>query len=85
MTGIELVRQYFPKATEDQCDYILWEKTGFPSFYPSGEDPEEYFGRQLEKYRVAREIGMDVCACCGKIKHNINDGFACDDCRATSS
>lgn len=33
MTYLELARQYFPNATDDELDYILWEYTGFPSFY----------------------------------------------------
>jgi hypothetical protein len=30
MTWIELVKEYFPNATEAECDYILWEQTAFP-------------------------------------------------------
>lgn len=76
MTGLELVRKYFPDATDEQCDYILWKKTGYPSFFVG--DPEEYFGRQLEKYRVAVKLGFDVCAGCGRIKHDVD--FTCGDC-----
>ena len=30
MTWIDLVKQYFPNATNKECDFILWEKTPFP-------------------------------------------------------
>lgn len=30
MTVLELVKEYFPNATEKECEYILWEKTAFP-------------------------------------------------------
>lgn len=33
MTWLELVKHYFPDATDDQADYILWEYTGFPEFW----------------------------------------------------
>ena len=30
MTHIDLVREYFPNATDGECDCILWELTCFP-------------------------------------------------------
>ena len=30
MTWIDLVKQYFPNATDEECTSILWEKTPFP-------------------------------------------------------
>ncbi len=30
MTFIELVRTYEKDLTDEECDFILWEKTGFP-------------------------------------------------------
>lgn len=27
---IELVRKHIPCATDDYCEYVLWEKTAFP-------------------------------------------------------
>ena len=29
-TWIDLVRKYFPAATEKEADFLLWEKTSFP-------------------------------------------------------
>lgn len=33
----DLVRQVFPNATDDTCDYMLWEHTGFPSFWSTDD------------------------------------------------
>lgn len=30
VTYRDLVREYFPGADDDICDFILWEKTPFP-------------------------------------------------------
>ena len=29
-TWLDLVREYFPDATDEEGDYILWEHTAFP-------------------------------------------------------
>ena len=33
MTYLELVQHYFPKASNEEADFILWEYTGFPEFF----------------------------------------------------
>jgi len=30
MTWIGLVKKYFPNASDEEADFILWEKTSFP-------------------------------------------------------
>ena len=30
MTWKDLVRKYFPNASDEECDFILWERTAFP-------------------------------------------------------
>ncbi len=30
MTWLELVKKYFPNASDKEADFILWEKTCFP-------------------------------------------------------
>ena len=47
----EVVREYFPGASDDYVDYILWEKTGFPEFWDipkDGATPEECLRKQLQ-------------------------------------
>ena len=45
MTWLDLVRKYFPDATDQEADYILWEQTAFPF---AGN---EYIEMQIKKYR----------------------------------
>lgn len=30
MTWNDLVRKYIPSASDDECEYILWNRTAFP-------------------------------------------------------
>jgi hypothetical protein len=30
MTWIELVKEFFPNISDEEADFILWEKTAFP-------------------------------------------------------
>ena len=30
MTWNDLVRKYIPNATDEECEYVLWNKTPFP-------------------------------------------------------
>ena len=45
MTWVELVKKYFPNASEEEIDFILWEKTCFPM--GSAEEVE----KQLKKLK----------------------------------
>lgn len=45
MTNRELVRHFFPTASDDQCGDVLWMCTGWPGFF-SG-DPVRNLVRQL--------------------------------------
>ena len=54
MTYRELVREYFPDATDEQTEFILWEKTGYPGFWNIGVDgntPEECLRKQLQNFQ----------------------------------
>ena len=54
MTYAEIVREYFPSATDTQVDFILWEKTGFPEFWNigvEGNTPEECLRKQLQDFK----------------------------------
>ena len=53
MTGHDLVRQYFPDATDEECDFILWEKTGWPEFFDPEIGAEVYFGQQIAEYKAS--------------------------------
>lgn len=57
MTGLEIVKEYFPKISDDDAGYILWNETGFPSFWSipeDGETPEECLRTQLKRFKEAK-------------------------------
>ena len=37
-SAVEVVKQVFPDATDDECEFILWEKTGYPAFWNIPKD-----------------------------------------------
>jgi hypothetical protein len=37
LTGLALVREYFPRATKDDANYLLWEQTPYPCGNPREE------------------------------------------------
>lgn len=48
-TWFSLVREYFPNASDKQCDFILWEKTAFPF------TGEETIRKHLQEYKDEME------------------------------
>lgn len=62
-TYLDLVREYFPNASDDELDGILWEKTAFPL-----ETREDELRKQLAHFKRATELGRAVCSGCGKMR-----------------
>ena len=46
-TMADVIREYFPEATDEECDDILWEKTPFP-FGPVRPALKELLDKHLE-------------------------------------
>lgn len=58
MLWAELVREYFPNASDDEVEHILWTHTGFPCFWnmpKDGNTPEECCRTQLKELVVAKQ------------------------------
>lgn len=56
----DLVREYFPGVTDEEVECILWEKTGFPTFWNipvDGNTPEECCRKQLQEYKDKLQRG----------------------------
>jgi hypothetical protein len=54
-TWLDLVREVFPDATDEEAGTLLWEQTGFPSFWNiprDGATPEECCRTQLERFKT---------------------------------
>ena len=55
----EVVKEYFPDATDDEVDFILCEKTGYPCFWET-MDTEACLRKQLEELKKGKEITNDT-------------------------
>lgn len=54
----EVVREYFPEASDGKVELILWKYTGFPEFWnipKDGATPEECLRKQLKQLRDKAE------------------------------
>ena len=51
----DLVREYFPQASDDEVEYILWTHTGYPCFWIG--TAEDCCRRQLQELKDKRGIG----------------------------
>lgn len=52
-SAVDIVREFFPDATVEEADGILWEYTGFPSFWTTG-DPVAEMRAQLARLAETR-------------------------------
>jgi hypothetical protein len=49
----DIVREYFPLASDEFIELVVWEKTGYPVFWnipEDGDTPEECFRKQLKEF-----------------------------------
>lgn len=54
LTLLEIVREYIPDASEEEVDFILWEFTGYPSFWnipKDGKTVEQCLRKQLSDFK----------------------------------
>ena len=50
----QIVKEFFPKATKDEIAYIVWNETGFPSFWNIPQDGKtilQCFRKQLKQFK----------------------------------
>lgn len=70
MNLVDVVREYFPAATDNQAWYVLWECTGYPAFWDipkSGATPEECLRKQLAEARDRSCANCELaCAMCNE-------------------
>lgn len=52
--------------SSDYAGYVLWEYTGFPSFWPAGMTPMEACRQQVQAFCEKRTRGVWPCSCCGE-------------------
>ena len=44
-----MVLEYFPDANDEFIEFVVWEKTGYPSFWEGS--PEKCFRKQLQEFK----------------------------------
>lgn len=52
MTPLELVKEYFPTASDEIAGDVLWHCTGWPSFFVDDEPVEQQLRKQLSSASV---------------------------------
>jgi len=81
-TANYIAQAIFPFADDVRLDYIIWNRTGYPSFWATkeGESIEDCFRRQLMKYRDALKQypESEMCTFCTNKKVN---EWHCEECQ----
>ena len=68
LTANDIAREYFPLASENELEYIIWGETGFPVFWNIPEDgktPTQCFRKQLREYKADIAARQRACWGCG--------------------
>ena len=77
MTPIEIVQKAIPGADDALCDHIVWGRTGFPSFWKSGDPAREIF-EAARRFKRAEANGRRLCDHCDR---EVTDGnYCCPSC-----
>lgn len=56
LTGNDLVREYFPEASDDFCEMVLWGQTCFPCRVGTFEQSLEHWRLQIAKFKCNAEL-----------------------------
>lgn len=84
MTCTDMVRSeawnFGRDISEREAEHVLWNYTGFPSFWPSEyEHPRDALRDQAHTFFEMQSRGLYPCARCGG---EANNPWLCDDCDA---
>lgn len=58
VNAYNIVREYFPDASDEEVDFILWEHTGYPCFFNSN-DIEGSLREQLQALKNSKNKKME--------------------------
>lgn len=62
-TPFTIVRMVFPDASDAECESLLWNRTGFPGFWRTG-NPRRDILHSLRRYKRTLASGKPVCDLC---------------------
>lgn len=80
-TPVSIAREYFPDCADSDLEFLVWNRTGFPSLWPDADKtPEENFRSQLRKFKTALLRGTILCEMC--TEDAINGQALCRRCDA---
>lgn len=70
-TALTIAREVFPDETEESLEYIIWNRTGWPVFWPAGfKTVGDAVRSQLKTYRRALKRlrpGRRLCDFCDRV------------------
>lgn len=64
LTAQQIAREYFPQASDDELENIIWGYTGFPAFWnipADGKTPTQCFRKQLREHKADRKANRRGC------------------------
>jgi hypothetical protein len=64
----DVVREFFPDASDDDCGYLLWNHTGYPSFWGQGgrKTVAGSIRYSLRRMKQALDNGKVLCFYCDR-------------------
>lgn len=77
MTFEEVIRAAIPNATADDCNYILWNRTGFPGFWRDKNIAREVFKAARRTARAALNHRR-LCDFCDRVA--MENEWLCSSC-----
>lgn len=66
-------------VTDDEAAFILWEHTGYPFFWHSGDVVADCVA-QVDRYFSLGEHGWASCVCCGRPALATEQMCMCEPC-----
>ena len=90
MTAYDVVRNAIPDATDDLCEFIIWARTGYPSFWKTDNPVKEIY-QAANRWARAKQNGRRLCEYCDT-GTNLGMEFSvvvgddiCERCRAAQT
>lgn len=74
---LDLVREFFPKSTDEEASELLWSRTGYPSFFHG--NPVKCIRKSLRAYKRLIQLGKKPCDFCDKPAKKY-PGYLCRTC-----
>ena len=74
MNAGQIIRAAIPNASDETCEYVLWERTGYPFKRLTARD----LYKAASRMKRAEDNGIVLCDFCD---NKANENYICDSCR----